>query len=169
MMRLNEQMQVLLNENKSDKINIKKSETADTRSCDFKNVTKETLKKSSKSHISDVKQGFDWFMKRLKEAADNHDHTKLEQLDMFHKDFIGGFKTQEWYTLHKKEERHHLSSPDGVREDVDLVDVIEYLIDGVMAGLARSGKYRKEDIPKGLLEKAFDNTVDKIVKDITVN
>jgi len=33
---------------------IRKSETADTRTCDFANVTKETLLKSSVQHIGDV-------------------------------------------------------------------------------------------------------------------
>jgi hypothetical protein len=169
-MRLNEQLQILLNENKSDdEINIKKSETADTRTCDFKNITRDTLLQSSKSHISDVKKGIDWIIDKLQKAADNHDHTKIEHIDMFHKDFIGGFKTQEWYNLHKKEERHHIAVPEGRRDDVDLIDVIEYMVDGIMAGLARIGKYRKEDIPKDLLNKAFDNTVEKLLKVIKVN
>jgi len=37
-----------------------------------------------------------------------------------------------------------------------------------MAGLARSGTYRKEDLPDGLLQKAFDNTVDKLINIIKV-
>jgi len=32
-----------------------------------------------------------------------------------------------------------------------------------MAGLARSGKYRKEDLPEGLLQRAFDNTINKLI------
>jgi len=38
----------------------------------------------------------------------------------------------------------------------------------MMAGLARSGEYRKEELPDGLLQKAFDNTVDKLIKVIEV-
>jgi len=38
-----------------------------------------------------------------------------------------------------------------------------------MAGLARSGEYRKEPLPDGLLQKAFDNTVDKLINIIEVD
>jgi len=166
-MNLKEQYDILTE--KTTAITINKSETADTRTCDFKNVDVNTLLKSSKSHISDVNKGIDWFISKLKDAGDNHDHTKIEHIDMFHKDFTNGFKTQKWYDLHKKQERHHISVPEGRRDDIDLVDVIEFLIDGVMAGLARSGEYRKEDLPNGILETAFNNTIDKLIKDITVN
>ena len=36
-------------------ISIQQSQTADTRTCDYANVTKETLLASSKQHISDVR------------------------------------------------------------------------------------------------------------------
>jgi len=62
---------------------------------------------------------------------------------MFYKDFKNDFKTQDWYELHKNKERHHLSVESGIPSDVNLIDVIEFLIDGVMAGMARSGSYRK--------------------------
>jgi len=38
-------------------ITIQKSETANTRTCDWSKVDKETLKRSSELHIMDVKQG----------------------------------------------------------------------------------------------------------------
>jgi hypothetical protein len=156
------------NEEVDKEIFIKKSETADTRTCDYENVSVNTLLQSSKSHIGDVKKGINWIIDKLQKAGDNHDHTKIEHIDMFHKDFIGGFKTQDWYNLHKKEERHHIAVPEGRRDDIDLIDVIEYMVDGIMAGLARAGEYRKEDIPKDLLNKAFNNTVDKMLKVIKV-
>ena len=40
-------------------INIHKSKTADTRSCDYLKVTKEQLHDSSVQHIGDVKLGFE--------------------------------------------------------------------------------------------------------------
>ena len=52
--------------------------------------------------------------------------------------------------------------------DVNLIDVIEYIVDGAMAGMARSGKYRKEEIPKGLLEKAFNNTIELLLSEIVI-
>ena len=145
-------------------ITIKKSPTADTRTCDYKNVTGEQLLKSSKQHINDVREGLNYFAAMLKIAAINHDHTKISGILQFHKEFINGFKTTEWWDNHRKVERHHLSSNDGIPSDVDLIDVLEFIVDGVMAGLARSGEYRKEKIPEGLLQKAFNNTIDKLVK-----
>jgi hypothetical protein len=37
-----------------------------------------------------------------------------------------------------------------------------------MAGLARSGEYRKEAIPDSLLRKAFDNTIELLLKNVKV-
>jgi hypothetical protein len=148
------------------KIKIRKSPTADTRTCDFANVSKDKLIKSSIQHIEDVQCGIYWIVEKLLEVAKIHDNTKLSEIDMFHKDFISGFETTEWWNLHKKKERHHISQPDGVREDVDLIDVIEFLVDCVMAGMARSGEYRFEKLSDGLLETAFINTVNKLIKDI---
>ena len=67
-----------------------------------------------------------------------------------------------WYRkIHIVKERHHLKNrcPD----DVDLFDVLEQIADGVMAGMARSGKYRQEPISNGLLETAYHNTVKKLL------
>ena len=150
------------------KIIIKKSPTADTRTCDWSKVEKETLLESSYQHISDVRQGMRYLASRLVIASDYHDFTKIEQIDQFHEDFKTGFSQTIWWDNHKKQERHHLSITGKEPKDVDLIDVIEYLVDGVMAGLARSGEYRKEEIPSGLLERAFDNTVKKLVKEIKV-
>ena len=147
---------------------IGQSKTADTRTCDVSKVSREVLLASSKQHIEDVQKGLEWFRSRLEIAGLKHDWTKLEQIDQFFEDFKTGFTRTKWWDNHRKQERHHLSQSDGIRTDVDLIDVIEYLVDGVMAGLARSGKYRKEELPKGLLELAFDNTVEKLVSSIEV-
>ena len=157
----------ILNEEDGN-IVIHKSETADTRTCDFKNVTRETLLQSTKSHIADVKKGMNFFADMLKAQAEDHDHTKISEIDMFHKDFIGGFETQDWYGLHKKEERHHLAHAEGVRDDVNLIDVLECVVDGVMAGMGRTGKYKKEKLQHGVLEKALNNTIDLILKQVEV-
>lgn len=42
------------------------------------------------------------------------------------------------------------------------------IVDGVMAGLARSGEYRREPLPEGLLEKAFNNTIDYLLDNVKV-
>ena len=147
---------------------IRESKTADTRTCDVSKVKKETLLLSSIQHINDVQQGMNFFANKLVEAGRNHDNTKISGIYEFHRDFKNNFDTIEWWEDHKKSERHHLSTSDGIRDDINLMDVLEYITDGVMAGMARSGKYRKEEFPKWLLEKAFDNTIKLLLSEVEV-
>jgi hypothetical protein len=64
-------------------IKIQKSKTADTRTCDFANVKKETLFNSSIQHIGDVKNGLEYFKGLLDTAALNHDSDKLTDIEGF--------------------------------------------------------------------------------------
>lgn len=145
-------------------IKIKKSETADTRTCDFANTTKETLLQSSITHIGDVGKAIAFLQGKLTEAASVHDYDKLTAIDWFHKDFVTGFKQTGWWDNHRRIHRHHLSQTDGVPEDVNLIDVLEYISDCVMAGMARSGSVYDLTLPEGVLERAFHNTT-KLLKD----
>src|SRR4051794_24741474 len=120
-------------------IEIQKSETADTRTCDFANVSKETLLASSKQHIGDVRQALMFFVQKLHEAQNTHDCDKLTDIDGFHADFVTGFKQTGWWDRHRQLNRHHLNVADGVRDDVNLIDVLDFIADCVMAGMARSG------------------------------
>ena len=150
-------------------INIKPSETADTRSCDFKNVTKEELLESSQSHISDVVQALIFFTSKLIEAAGKHDYDKLTEIDKFHADFITGFKQTGWWDNHRKIHRHHLTEPDGIPTDVNLIDVLEEIADCVMAGMARTGIVYDMKISPELLAKAHHNTVELLKSQVKVD
>lgn len=151
-------------------IKIKKSQTADTRTCDWSKVTKEQLLESSKQHIEDVRQGIDFFRSHLEDIGTFHDYTKIQGIDQFYKDFQTGFKTQDWFKMHQETERHHLKDPKYVQKDVNLLDVLEMIVDGAMAGLARSGEYRKEDILDldQLLVRAYNNTINLLLDNIEV-
>ena len=151
-------------------ITINTSKTADTRSCDFKNVSEDTLLESSIQHILDVHKGFRYFIEKMLNAAKNHDHTKLSHTKMFHNDFITGFETDDWYRFHKETERHHLgtSTPDGIKDDVDLIDVLEHIIDCVMAGMGRTQKVYPMKVSNEVLQKALQNTADKLQAEIVV-
>ena len=149
-------------------IQIHKSETADTRTCDFTKVTKETLKESSVSHIGDVRRGLQHFADMLARASSVHDADKLTDLDGFHSDFTGGFKSTVWWDEHRKINRHHIDKADGIPEDVNLVDVIEHITDCVMAGMARSGSVYELKLPDALLQRAFANTVSRLKENIEV-
>lgn len=74
------------------KIKIKKSPTADTRTCDHRKVSKEQLRHSSKSHIRDISKAGCHFLNCIAERFLDHDHDKLEDIDGFHRDFKSGFK-----------------------------------------------------------------------------
>jgi len=149
-------------------IRIKKSQNADTRTCDWSSVTKEELLKNSKIHINDVNKGMLLLATLMATAGDKHDYTKINYIDLFHEDFKTGFEVTDWWKIHQYEERHHLKDPKYVQENVNLIDVLEMIVDGVMAGLARTGEYRKEEISDSLLRKAFDNTIDLLLKNVEV-
>jgi len=149
-------------------IEIKKSTCADTRSCDWSKVTKEQLLQQSKQHIDDVQRAISYLTAYLIHASDTHDHTKLSHIDEFHKDFSCGFKTQDWYDMHKATERHHLETPDGIRDDVNLIDVLECVADCVMAGMGRSGTVRPSGISDETLRKALNNTVEMLASQVVV-
>ncbi|MBT7928761.1 hypothetical protein HN682_02425, partial [Candidatus Peregrinibacteria bacterium] len=118
-------------------IHIKKSETADTRTCDVSKVTKDQLLESSLQHIGDVQRGLEFFIGMMQKAESWHDFDKRSKdgLDAFYKDFKNNFETTDWWDNHRKVNRHHLLQDDGVPDDVNLVDVIEMIVDCVMAGM----------------------------------
>jgi hypothetical protein len=149
-------------------ITIQKSKTADTRSCDFSKVSKEQLFESSVQHINDVKKAMILFKDMLDEAAEKHDFDKLTDIDQFHEDFKTGFKQTIWWDNHRIVNRHHLLQDDGVPADVNLVDVMEMIVDCVMAGMGRTGEVYPLDIKPEVLKKAFDNTVDMLKGQVVV-
>jgi hypothetical protein len=144
-------------------IKIQKSQTADTRTCDFANTPKDVLLASSQQHIADVVKAIAFFQSLLTEAAGKHDYDKLTKIDEFHADFLTGFKQTGWWDNHRKIHRHHLDKEDGVPKDVDLLDILEHIADCVMAGMARSGSVYELKLSDELLQRAFQNTT-KLLK-----
>lgn len=150
-------------------IHIRPSPTADTRTCDFTKVSKDTLLESSQQHIRDVGQALAFFSSLLTMQAVRHDTDKLTDIDGFHGDFLTGFKEQGWWTRHRALNRHHLLQEDGIPVDVNLVDVLDFIADCVMAGMARSGSVYELKLPAELLERAFQNTVDLLKRQVVVD
>lgn len=149
-------------------IEIRKSETADTRTCDYANTSKETLYASSVQHIGDVRAALDWFVQLIHEAAERHDYDKLSDIDGFHADFVTGFKETGWWDRHRKLNRHHLLQADGVPDDVNLIDVLDMIADCVMAGMARSGSVYELKLDPDVLWRAFTNTVEMLKQEVVV-
>jgi hypothetical protein len=140
-------------------LHVKPSPTADTRTCDYEKVTVEQLLESSKSHINDVRAALGFFVARIYEAQSAHDTDKITDIALFHHDFLTGFKEHAWWDRHRKINRHHLTHPDGIPEDVNLIDVLDFIADCVMSGMARSGEVYPLELPLPLLKQAFENTV----------
>lgn len=149
-------------------IQIKQSATADTRTCDYTKVTKATLLASSQQHISDVGQALAFFGALITRQAVMHDTDKLTDIDGFHADFLTGFKETGWWDRHRTLNRHHLQQEDGIPADVNLIDVLDFIADCVMAGMARSGSVYPLQLPPELLERAFQNTVELLKSQVNV-
>ena len=150
------------------KIRIKKSSCADTRTCDWSKVSECKLLEQSKQHISDVKKGISFFTNILSRTALYHDETKIDFIHSFWKDFQTGFKNTTWWEMHQKEERHHFDTPQFIQDDINLIDIIEQIVDGVMAGMARSGQYRYEPLSPELLQKAYENTAKLLLDNLEI-
>ena len=131
-------------------------------------VSKETLLAASRGHISDVVKAMAFFSGKLIEAAGQHDYDKLTAIDWFYSDFKTKFAEHGWWDNHRKIHRHHLGQPDGVPDDVNLLDVLEWIADCVMAGMARAGEVYPLEIPECLLERAFVNTVKLLKSQVVV-
>ena len=140
-------------------IEIRKSPTADTRTCDVTKVERQQLLDSSRQHIADVAKAMAFFSSKLFAAAAEHDYDKLTDIDWFYENFKTKFQETGWWDNHRKIHRHHLGHADGVPEDVNLLDVLEYVADCVMAGMARSGDVYALEASDELLRRAFQNTV----------
>jgi len=150
-------------------ITIKKSETADSRSCDPTKVSKEQLTISTAQHINDVRQAMWFFIEMMNKAGKDHDRHKLETMDRFHEVFKGGFEDETWYNEHMKVSPHHMGDPGTVDlAKVTLVDVMEYISDCVMAALGRTGKVTELKIDENVLMQAFKNTAKLLEKNVKV-
>jgi hypothetical protein len=149
-------------------IQVKRDGTGDSRTCNFVVVRKEELIAASHQHICDVQRGLAFFAARLLEAAIRHDWDKIEEADNFFADFRTGFRRTEWWERHQKVNRHHLDKENGIPEDVNLVDVLDHIVDCVMAGSARSGWVYDLHLPDALLQRAFQNTVAMIKAEVEI-
>ena len=149
-------------------IKIKQSPTADTRTCDWSKVTRQQLLTASLQHIEDVRNGLGFICGQIVGASLIHDCDKIGEIDAFHADFQTGFKQTGWWDNHRKANRHHIDKPDGVPDDVNLIDVLEHIADCVMAGMARSGNVYELKLPDELLQRAFANTVVLLKSEVEV-
>lgn len=147
-------------------IEVVKSTNADSRSAD-PNAGIEELRHDTELHIGDVAKGLKFLGDLLESKGEEHDHTKLQNMEEFNAALKSGhIKDTPWYQKHISSERHHLKAH--VPEDVNLLDVLEHLTDCTMAGLTRSGTIYDVDIPADVLVLAAQNTVELLKQNIRV-
>lgn len=139
---------------------IKKNPNGDTRTCDVTKVSKQQLYESSEQHINDVRMAMDTFAQMLHAAGHAHDDDKLKDIEGFYRDFKVKFATTDWWDNHRRITRHHLAQSDGIPNSVNLLDILEYISDCVMAGLSRTGEVYPLAMTPELLTAAFNNTVE---------
>jgi len=152
----------------TEKIIISPSPTADTRTCNVDHVSSDELLRSTAMHIDDVRKGICFIASLLADRAMDHDKTKISDFDQFYHDFKTGFQDTTWWLMHKEQERHHLSFPnvDKDCDGINLIDILECVVDGVMAGIARSGKYYPITISSERLQLAVQNTAKLLLENI---
>ena len=151
-------------------INIIKTPNADSRAAGM-NISISDLSSATEYHICHVQQGLLFLEELLMEAAEKHDHTKLSTMEEFHKTITTctpgiEVKQSPWYKMHITEERHHLLAK--TPSDVNLIDVLEYITDCVMAGMSRTGKVLELKVPDDILRSAFNNTVSLLKANVNV-
>ena len=154
-------------------ITIRRTKNADSRTAD-ENLSYETLKDDTIEHIDDVEKGLDLISDYIHRRGLQHDYTKIRYFDEYAENVLSKhtneeFINSEWYQKHIFEERHHLNA--NCPLDVNLIDVIEMIVDCVMAGKGRTGyvtpSYLMLKDPT-LLERAYWNTVKLLDENVIV-
>ena len=132
-------------------------------------ITRNTLKENTLKHIQDVKNGMEFISDEIRASGYIHDHTKVSNFDEFYEALSSGkIDSSDWWKMHMKKERHHLNKQQGVPDDVNLIDVLEQVVDSVMAGLSRPGDFYEIKLNDELFQKAYKNTVELLKKNIKI-
>jgi hypothetical protein len=146
-------------------IHIKKSPSAKSKIEDG-TLTESELFRSTRMHVADVQQAMNTIADMIKEAAKKHDHTKFDNMKQFYDSLMGKEENSDGFAQHAAKERHHLEV--NVPTDVNIVDVVEYICDIVMAGMARSGEVYDSTLQDKVLGKALKNTVKMLIDNTRV-
>ena len=124
-------------------------------------------------HMDDVERVMRELGEYLKEIGEWHDWSKIRYFDDFKKDCLERlstpeFKERDWYHIHTVKERHHINS--NCPEDVNLFDLLEMIVDCVVAGKTRSGEVKSEFlvVPDDVISRAYYNTVKLLTEKIVV-
>jgi hypothetical protein len=155
----------------NSKVIVHGSQNGDGRT-KLEGATREDIYNDVLKHIKDVQLCMNKCSAKVAQAGMLHDNTKViyneEYIDLVDKGVVDDdFIKSDWWVKHIHEERHHLLS--NVPVDVNLFDVLEMIVDVIVAGKARKGYFDSEDLnlDMGVLLRAYWNTV-KFVDDMVV-
>ncbi len=111
-----------------------------------------------KLHQEAVKQLMNVIACEIRCRATYHDYTKLKHEDLT-------------FEEHMKTERHHLNMIQGVPEDINIIDLVEFICDCVSAAAQRSGTldFRYLQVNPGLLRPIINNTTIDLWKLVRVS
>ena len=129
-----------------------------------KNEIKNEFLTNSAMHINYVQKGCAFIANKIIEAGIEHDHTKISLIDEFFDEETNKFKGLQ---AHMSAERHH-QIKDGCPDDVTLIDIIEFMVDVVMAATARKGRVSDEPLSDEILQKAYKNTFEMLKREVVV-
>jgi hypothetical protein len=141
-------------------IHIRSNPLAHIRRSERPTVTKARLLARSRQHIRDVRRALQFFSCEIHAAILAHDADKVSDIDGFHADYLTGLEQTEWRQRHRTLNRHHLMDAGGVPDDVNLVDVLDFIADCVTSGMASGGTVHPLHLPPDVLERAFQNTLE---------
>ena len=129
--------------------------------------TREEFDKANISHVKDVCNVMDALVEIIQQRAKRHDYTKFTDADNFYRQLCycinnhdEDFTSSSWYKQHVTKERHHLNA--NCPNDVNLIDVLEMIVDCVVADIAKTGDVQPISIIPAVLNKAVQNTASLI-------
>lgn len=111
-----------------------------------------------KLHQDAVKQLMNIIGCEIRCRATYHDYTKLKHEHLT-------------FEEHMTTERHHLNNPKGVPDDVNVIDLVEFICDVVSAAAQRTGTldFRLTQVDESLLRQIINNTIMDLWKLVRVN
>lgn len=155
----------LPSKNKEGKIVIKPSPNCDSKT-KTTYFTETDVHEDILEHIKNVQLGMNHLSKKVAQAGMLHDKTKIINQDEF-VDLVmqGTLYESGWWKEHIREERHHLN--ENCPLDVNLVDVLEMIVDKVMANKGRKGYLdtKEFELDSAILVRAYYNTI-QLVDDV---
>ncbi len=127
-----------------------------------------TFNKINEDHIQNVKNLMSIISGDLSARSQYHDYTKVREphktdfYNAVYEKIKNGIPIDEsdWAKDHYELERHHLNKH--VPSDVDLIDVLEYVIDSIVSNVEQLGIKGNVTISNQDLMNALRNTVSKI-------